>query len=265
MDLVEFLKSLEPRAALAGSLVLSILLYSISANVGWAAIAPRGARFGRLVAWMRRFRLRTMLFEFVRLLYYIVLPWLTLILGYNTMRALGVWNLDWLMNWWIALVVTFGGAPIFIWVWKPYAQSEHPEAVDLSRWNGARQILEAIYQELHWAFYRSGPILWLGDFYWGSFTGLSLSLIEGWTNPMVRANVRDITRADAPLWAGSLAIISVLVFYYTQNTWYCLLIHLGLNFILRRLIGLDKAGGFLRERITNRLDETYYEESTYEE
>ncbi len=259
MDLLEFLNSLEPRSALAGSLVLSILLYTLAANIGWAAMATRGERFGRLVGWTRRFRLRTALFEIVRWVYYLALPWATLMLGYNTMRALGVWNLDWLMNWWVALIVAFGGAMIFVWVWKPYAQSEHPEAVDLTRWNGARQILEAIYQEFHWAFYRSGPVLWLGDYYWGSFIGLALNLIEGWSNPAVRANIRDITRADAPLWAGSLAIVSVLVFNYTQNTWYCLIVHLALNFILRPLIGLGGKYGFMRRRASPIEENTYQE------
>lgn len=259
MDLLEFLTSLEPRSALAGVLVCSILLYAVSSNLSWAAQAPRGERFGRLVGWLNRFRLRTALFEVVRWAYYLALPWAALVLGYTSMRALGVWNLDWLMNWWIALIVAIGGGVIFIWVWKPYAQSEHPEAFALTHWNGARQILEIIYQEAHWAFYRSGPVLWLGDYYWGSFLGLVLNLLEGWCNPSVRANVRDITRADAPLWAGSLAIISVLVFYYTQNTWYCLAAHLALNFFLRRLVGLDTPGGAYRRR-TVRTPESEFEE-----
>lgn len=248
MDLLEFLKSLEPRSALAGALVFSILLYAVASNIGWAGQAPRGERFGRLVGWLNRWRFRIALFELVRWIYYLALPWAALVLGYTSMRALGVWNLDWMMNWWVGLIVALGGALIFIWVWKPYALSEHPEAVALTRWNGARQILEIIYQEAHWAFYRSGPVLWLGDYYWGSFLGLVLNLLEGWSNPAVRENVRDITRADAPLWAGSLSIISVLVFYYTQNTWYCLAIHLVLNFILRRLVGLDMGRGFIRRR-----------------
>lgn len=248
MDLLEFLYSLEPRRALAGAMILSILLYAFSSNLGWAAIAPRGDRFSRLVAWWSRFRAHGAIIEAARLIYYLALPWATLMFGYSAARALGVWNLDWLMNIWIGLIVAVGGTIVFIWVWRPYAQSEHPESVDLAGWNGARQIIEAIYQEAHWAFYRSGPILWLDDYYWGSFIGLALNLIEGWSNPTVRVNIRDITRADAPLWAGSLAIVSVLIFIYTQNTWYCLLVHLTLNFVLRPLIGLAGTGGLIRAR-----------------
>jgi len=259
VDLLEFLYSLEPRSALAGAMILSIVLYALAANIGWVAIAPRGERSGRLVSWIRRFRLSAAISELARWLYYIGLPWATLMLGYNTMRALGIWNLDWFLNWWVALIVVFGGALIFLWVWKPYAESEHPDAVDLTRWNGARQILEAIYQEFHWAFYRSGPVLWLGDYYWGSFIGLSLNLIEGWSNPTVRTNIRDITRADAPLWAGSLAIISVLIFYYTQNTWYCIGVHLALNFILRSLVGLDGSRGFMRRHIPSTQENDFEE------
>ena len=259
MDLLEFLSALDPRVALAYALVLSIVIYALAANIGWAASAPRGERFGRLVGWTRRFRLRVALFEIARWVYYLAFPWATLVLGYSTMRALGIWGLDWFLNWWVGLIVAVGGAITFVWVWKPYAQSEHPDAMDLTGWNGARQVLEAIYQEAHWAFYRSGPVLWLGDYYWGSFIGLALALIEGWSNPAVRANIRDITRADAPLWAGSLAIVSVLVFSYTQNTWYCLGVHLVLNFILRPLIGLDRGRGLVHRR------EMPAEENTFEE
>lgn len=251
MDLIEFLYSLEPRKALASAIALSIFIYATSANVGWASIAPRGERFSRLVGWWNRLRVRGAIGELARWVYYLVLPWATLMLGYNSARSLGVWNLNWLMNIWIGLIVAVGGVIVFLWVWRPYAQSEHPEAVDLTGWNGARQIIEAIYQEAHWAFYRSGPILWLSDYYWGSFIGLALSLIEGWTNPTVRVNIRDITRADAPLWAGSLAIVSVLVFVYTQNTWYCLLIHLALNFILRPLIGLGTSYRFIHAQTSS--------------
>jgi hypothetical protein len=252
VELLEFLYSLEPRRALAGAIILSILLYTISANLAWASIAPRGDRFSRFVGWWNRQRLRGVILELARWIYYLAFPWAALMLGYTTARAMGVWNLDWLMNLWIGVIVAAGGAIVFVWVWRPYAQSEHPEAVDLTGWSGARQIIEAIYQEAHWAFYRCGPILWLNDYYWGSFLGLTLNLIEGWTNPAVRTNIHDITRADAPLWAGTLSIISVLIFLYTQNTWYCLIVHLLLNYVLRPLIGLGTATQF---RSTRSIDE----------
>ena len=82
--------------------------------------------------------------------------------------------------------------------------------------------------------------MWLGDYYWGSFFGLVLVFLEGWSNPVVRRNSADITRADAPLWSGSLAIISTAVFIYTQNSWYCLLVHLALDLGLRGLIGFPR-------------------------
>ncbi len=141
-------------------------------------------------------------------------------LGYTTMRALGIWGLDWVGRQSRFAVVGIGALFVIVWVWRPYAQSEHPHAIDESGWNWARHIVELIYQEAHWAFYRSGPILWLGDFYWGSLLGLALVYLEGWSKPFVRANARDITRADSPLWSGSLAIISATVFIFTQNTWY---------------------------------------------
>jgi hypothetical protein len=102
-------------------------------------------------------------------------------------------------------------------------------------------MLETFYQKAHWAFYRSGPILWLNSAYWGSFAGLALTLIEGWTNPNVRKNVRDTARSDAPLWTGSIAIVTTVIFIFTENTWYCLAAHLFLDLLLRPIIGFPRA------------------------
>lgn len=240
MSLIEFLTAVEPRGALAIVIGASIAVYVLAANFAWVQRAPRENRWGRFVRWWHKHWLGRALGELARWLYYLALPWATLMLGYSTMRALGVWGMDWLAPAPLFGVLTIGAAVVLVWVWRPYAQVAHPHAVDESGWNWARHIIEILYREAHWAFYRAGPILWLDDFYWGSFFGLVLALIEGWSNPATRANVEDITRADAPLWSGSLAIISALVFIFTQNAWYCLIVHLWLDQGLRGVIGFPK-------------------------
>lgn len=241
MNLLELFTSLDPRRALAIVISLSIVLYACAANLAWANRSPRPGRIGRAITWAQTAWLPRALGELARWLYYLALPWATLMLGYNTVRALGVWYVDWLGQLVSAVMLALGAAIVFVWVWRPYTRVEHPHAVDESGWNRARHIVEVFYQQAHWAFYRSGPILWLNDFYWGSFCGLALTLIEGWSNPKVRANVRDITRADAPLWSGSLAIVSTILFIFTQNTWYCLAAHLLLDVGLRAALGFPRA------------------------
>ena len=240
MNWLDVLYSFEPRSALAVVLGASIALYALAANVAYANRTPRPGRLGRFTAWASREGLPRAFGELLRWAYYLVIPWATLMLGYNSVRALGVWNLDWLGPAPQLGFLAAGAIAVSIWIWRPYARAEHPHAVDESGWNWARHIVEVFYQELHWAFYRSGPILWLGDYYWGSFFGLVLTLLEGWNNPVVRKNSADVTRADAPLWSGSLAIISTAVFIFTQNSWYCLLVHLVLDLGLRGLIGFPR-------------------------
>ncbi len=239
MTLTDLLVAFPPRQLLAIAIGLSIVLYASAANAAWR-LADATPRPGRLFGWLASLRgtwVPRVLGELGRWLYYIGLPYATLMLGFNTVRALGVWNLDWLGSLPMAGLLGAGAVAVTAWVWRPYARSQHPHAVDTSRWNWARHIIELIYQQAHWAFYRSGPILWLGDFYLGSFMGLALALLEGWSNPNVRKSVRDVTRADAPLWSGSLAVVSTVMFIYTQNFWYCLAVHLLLDSGLRTAIG----------------------------
>ncbi len=242
MTLNDLLSALPPRQMLAIVIACSILLYALAANLAWvlAHRPPRPGRWTRWLKWLRSAPLPRVLGEILRWLYYLAVPYATLMLGYNTVRALGFWNLDWLEKLPIALVLAAGAMIVFVWTWRPYARTQHPHAVDESRWNQARHILELLYQQGHWALYRSGPILWLGDPYWGSLVGLGLTFLEGWSNPNVRASAREITRADAPLWSGSLAVVSAIVFIYTQNLWYCLAIHLLLDVGLRTMIGFPR-------------------------
>lgn len=241
MNLWEILIALEPRRALAVVIGASIVLYALTTNLAWSNRLPRAGRYGRLLDWARRSRLARGFGELMRWLYYLAVPYATLMLGYTTMRALGVWGLDWVGTAIPFAVVGIGALFVIVWVWRPYAQSEHPHAIDESGWNWARHIVELIYKEAHWAFYRSGPILWLGDFYWGSLVGLVLVYLEGWSNPFVRANARVITRADAPLWSASLAIVSATIFIFTQNTWYALIVHFIIDIGLRTTIGFPRA------------------------
>ena len=242
MDLLEFLYALEPRLALAILLALSIVLYAVMANLAWASrkwtlLSGRRSRF---ILWASTSRIARVIGEIVRWMYYLAIPWAALMLGYDTTRALGIWRMDWLAGLLPFAILVVGSGIVIVWVWRPYARTTHPHAIDETGWNWARQIVEMLYQEAHWAFYRSGPVIWIGDFYLGSLCGLALILLEGGSNPFVRANVEEVTRADAPLWSASLAIVSTLVFILTQNAWYSLIAHLLLALGLRGFIGFPR-------------------------
>lgn len=227
--------AINPRQALGLVIVFSLVAYVIAANLLGRRRANRLDRQPASRRGRSEWGIRTVA-EIARWSYYLGVPYATLLLGYNTVRALGVWNLDWLDPLVYGATLGVGAIAVFIWVWRPYAKMEYSLPTG-DTWNTARHALELIYQQAHWAFYRSGPILLLGDVYWGSFAGLGLVFLEGWSNPEVRTSIRDFTRADAPLWTGSLAIVTTVVFVFTQNTWYCLLIHSVIDLWLRGFIG----------------------------
>jgi hypothetical protein len=236
----DLLYAVPPRQALAIATGLSIVLYALISNLAQSRRQFRYGRLGRIREWAETSWIARSVGELARWLYYLGLPYATLMLGYNTARALGVWNLDWIEPLPSFAMLLIGSIVSLTWVWRPYARTEHPHAMDESRWNRARHVVELIYQQAHWAFYRSGPILWLGDVYLGSLVGLGLIILEAWSNPGVRKTMNDTTRADAPLWTGSLAIVATIVFIFTQNFWYCLVIHLLLDLLLRRAIGFPQ-------------------------
>ncbi len=88
------------------------------------------------------------------------------------------------------------------------------------------RLLHAIYDQVHWAFYRSGPILWSGDVYWGTFAGLALVLVEAAINPALWWALKSPETAGPPLFRLGMAVVSTLLFLATQNLWLTLGVHL---------------------------------------
>jgi hypothetical protein len=96
-------------------------------------------------------------------------------------------------------------------------------------------LLEVLCLEVHWAFYRAGPLALLGD-YWGVFAGLGIILLEWATDPRVRHSLGTEEQGDT-LWDGSLALVTSIVFLFTRNLWLCLAVHLGLEIGLLAILG----------------------------
>ncbi len=91
-----------------------------------------------------------------------------------------------------------------------------------------QRLLDALYDQIHWAFYRSGPILWLDDVYWGVFAGLALVLLEATLNPNHRWSIQDPETAAAPLLRLGIAWSSALLFLATRNLWLTMAAHLAI-------------------------------------
>jgi len=97
-----------------------------------------------------------------------------------------------------------------------------------------QRLLVVLYCQVHWAFYRSGPILIMGDLYWGAFVGLVLALLEMGLNPAWWGNLRNSETAAPVLVELGAVWISTLLFVATQNLWLTVAAHLAVMGLLGR-------------------------------
>ena len=86
-------------------------------------------------------------------------------------------------------------------------------------------LLEVFYLEAHWAFYRSGPILLLNDYYMGSFLGFLIVSLEWWADPRLRAGLASPEQAGGILTQWGLALAMTVVFFFIRNFWLAVPIH----------------------------------------
>ena len=95
-------------------------------------------------------------------------------------------------------------------------------------------LVDGLYLEVHWAFYRGALVIMLGDLYAGVFWGLGLAFVEWSLNPSWRNGWRQPSRAASIWLRAALALLSALLFLLTRNLWVCLGVHWLLTAILWR-------------------------------
>lgn len=93
-------------------------------------------------------------------------------------------------------------------------------------------LVDVLYLEVHWAFYRGALALLLGARYDGVFWGLGLIYVEWGLNPCWRRAWRDPSRAAAQWLRAALALVAALIFLSTRNLWLCLGVHAVLELVL---------------------------------
>jgi hypothetical protein len=247
----------------------SLLLAGLWTNLAWlyspwvqAGRSPDDADSlaERLVVQLANWRFSPLLYQGLRLLYYVGLPFAALFWGYDAVvsRFFGLQRLvlptagalegsasinanwlDWAQDVAWAVALGLGSWAVLLaagWVRRRAlgdADSPRP-GVRASAWETLR---EALYHEIHWAFYRSAPIVILG-LYWGTWTGLLLAALEALVNPVWRKGLRRPDWAATLLLRAALAVVSSLLFLRTQNLWLAILLHWGVSTGLRTLYPL---------------------------
>jgi hypothetical protein len=184
------------------------------------------------------------LLEILRLLFFAGLPIAALFLFRDIAlpSAMGLTNVNWFAS--IGLGTLLGGGGLLLlagWWYYVRSLSSLPSPA-VFRTSAARApkhkvllFVEAVYLELHWAFYRSLPTLVLADRYLGVVLGLALIGLEWLLNPAWRHALRHIESAEQVVPETTLAALMAVIYLFTQNLWFCIPIHWLISLGLDRL------------------------------
>ena len=96
-------------------------------------------------------------------------------------------------------------------------------------------LVDLIYLQIHWAFYRSVLTLVTGDLYAGTFVGLGVVYLEWILNPFWRQGWREQSVAATRWVQSAMALVIAVAFFLSRNLWICLLVHGVLEFAMRQL------------------------------
>jgi hypothetical protein len=234
---------------LGGSFLLAVL----SANLAWLFRKYHLGKISDLVSRLTAWPFSPWLFQFLRLVYYVGVPsaalmWRRVIVeqylglsgGTEAIAPEAVKWTHWARSLGWAAVLGIGTLFLLALGWWSYRRAStnnvdrgQVAATDVSVWVLLR---EAIYHELHWAFYRNAPIVALheygGDTYWGIWIGLAIVTLEAILNPAWRKDLADPREAPARLMRGALAIVSSVLFWEMPNLWLAMALHLGVSWAL---------------------------------
>ncbi len=240
----------DPHGLGVALVAVSMLVYIVSANLAWylgtwteSQMALRLQRFAAS-PYTRG------VYQVLRGFYYVVLPYIALWFGWLDERAMGLGYLDWAdgLRWTIVLALAAWILLMFVWVPYLRATSNVPVRFSNEVLSWSRRIVEVVYMQLHWAFYRAACILLLTNLfkddqaiYWGTSIGLALTFLEAWADPRVRRNLTHVGIGEVALWNAGQAIINTVGFVLTRNVWLLALVQLALEFSVPHLRAVPKS------------------------
>lgn len=196
----------------------SVLLSAVVNGLAWRYGRSVDRRMHPIIRW-----LLSLLREGGRFLYYVGLPYIGLVGGLILSTQAGLVNLDWLRDLTLALPLGLGAFLVLLFLRMGVLWRERtvpggivPEGALPPFWVVLR---ESTYQEIHWAFYRSAPLLTVDDRAQGIALGLGIVALEAWLNPAWRALWRQPDQASTALRTAGLAVVMAVVFGVTGNLW----------------------------------------------
>jgi len=211
----------------------SILTYALASNALWFAKEPRllTARFGPALLHAGRF------------LYYLGVPYLVLggwpLQPYRGLLApanLGLVGFDasWTLSRWLEAAGTGVSVGLlalgFVAVaWLNANRRGGTTRLGFSATPAWTLLVDGLYLQVHWAFYRGALAVLFDDLTVGVFWGLALVYLEWLSSPFWRQAWRQDWRAGGAWLLMVQALVSALLFLLTQNLWVCLAVHWALS------------------------------------
>jgi hypothetical protein len=217
----------------------SVLLSALFNGFTWRSHSA-GSKKHSLLQWpLSLFR------EVGRFLYFVGLPYVALLSGLIPATEIGLVNREWLRDLTLSLPLGLGALLILMllralamWREKTAPGGAAPSEPPSPFWTRLR---ESVYQEIHWAFYRSAPLLVLEERAQGIALGLGIVALEAWLDPAWRERWRHPPLASTALRTAGLTVLMAVIFGMTGNLWITLGLHLA----------VETAGGWAWSRISN--------------
>lgn len=215
--------------------LVSVILYALVSNL--ILIASVTNRLG-VVETTRSLIPKTMagvLFELLRFGFYVGLPFIALYMGWIDVRSMGLGLLNWAEGVRWAIVILLAAWLLLMVIWLPYLRATADVyAAPNAPLSFARRLVELIYMQAHWAFYRAAAIVLFQGIipdalYWGSAFGFGLICLEAFTNPRLRAHLEVPGEADEIVWNFGQAILNTLSFIVTRNFYLLMLVQFVLT------------------------------------
>lgn len=215
----------------------SLLAYVVGANVLWLFRdrLPRGP-----IRW---------LVQVARFSFYLILPYLALggwprrphqgLLSLQDMGLVGLSERWPVTRWLEAAGIGLGwGALALALLGLACASANRRDARTWLRFSPSRWwavLVNVLYLEVHWAFYRGALVVVLDDVYAGSFLGLGLVFLEWTLDPFWRQGWRMESGVAGRWLHAALALVITALFLLTRNLWVCLAIHGVIEFSMRQV------------------------------
>jgi hypothetical protein len=248
MSNLDLLRSLlDFRIELLSWVLCSIIAYGLITNAVHYVRVKRGSGRLTLLTRVADSRYSTWLVEACRLAFFLGIPYLALITGVTSPLLMGLWGPDWFQPQWfgeitLGAVLSLGALMLLLWGWRHALAASDPFEHDWQRhaysfqrrllmapWGWGPIVLEVLYLEIHWAFYRSAAIRLSGAYY-GAFAGFLLILLELLLNPAVREDLAISQRNGETLTLLATAFVVTVIYALTSNLWLCMVAHLGMQF-----------------------------------